>query len=102
MPSDINASVRRFIGENFLFREDVQSIRDDDSFMDAGIIDSTGVLELVFFLEATYGIEVGDEEIVPENIDSIGAIVRYVQGKLSAGPVRAAEQSAMEQGIHAG
>ncbi len=102
MSSAINASVRRFIGENFLFREDLRSIKDDDSFMDAGIIDSTGVLELVFFVETTYGIEVGDEEIVPENIDSISAIVRYVQRKLSAPLIHAVEQPSMEHAVHAG
>jgi acyl carrier protein len=54
---------------------------DDDSFLENGIIDSTGVLELVMFLEETYNIKVDDEEIVPDNLDSINNIKKYLQRK---------------------
>ena len=82
MQSDISASVRKFISDNFLFREGLATIADDASFLDAGIIDSTGVLELVSFLETTFAIEVQDDEMLPENLDSIRAISNYVARKL--------------------
>lgn len=70
--------VRSFIEENFLFRGNCESIRDDESLIAAGLIDSTGVLELVAFLEEQFGIEVADADIMPENLDSIRAITSYI------------------------
>jgi acyl carrier protein len=84
MQSDISASVRKFINENFLFREGIEAIADNASFLDAGIIDSTGVLELVSYLEDTWGITVADDEMLPENFDSISGIVAYLQRKRDA------------------
>ena len=81
MPHDISATLKRFIGENFMFQEEVDALPDDTSFLDAGIIDSTGVLELVCFLENSFGIQVADDEMLPENLDSIRAITAYVQRK---------------------
>ena len=88
MKHDISLAVRRFIGENFLFRDDGDAITHDASLLDAGIIDSTGVLELVSFLETTFGIEVQDEEMLPENLDSIRAITGYVSRKLESGKMQ--------------
>jgi acyl carrier protein len=88
MKYDISLAVRRFIGENFLFRDDGDAITHDASLLDAGIIDSTGVLELVSFLEASFGIEVLDDEMLPENLDSIRAISNYVSRKLESRPVQ--------------
>jgi acyl carrier protein len=88
MKHDISLAVRRFIGENFLFRDDGDAITHDASLLDAGIIDSTGVLELVSFLEASFGIEVLDDEMLPENLDSIRAISNYVSRKLESRPVQ--------------
>ena len=82
MNHDISPAVRRFIGENFLFRDQGDAIAHDASLLDAGIIDSTGVLELVCFLETTFGIQVADEEMLPENLDSIRNICNYVGRKL--------------------
>ena len=82
MQPDISATVRRFIGENFMFREELDSLLETASLLDAGIIDSTGVLELVCFLEGTFAIEIADDELLPENLDSIAAIGAYVQRKL--------------------
>ena len=82
MQPDINTAVRRFIGENFMFREELDSLLETASLLDAGIIDSTGVLELVCFLEGTFAIEIADDEMLPENLDSIAAIGAYVQRKL--------------------
>jgi len=87
MHHDISGTVRRFIGENFMFREEVDSLADGASLLDAGIIDSTGVLELVCFLESTFGIQIADEEMLPGNLDSIAAISAYVQRKIE--PLRA-------------
>ena len=82
MKHDIGLAVRRFISKNFLFRDDGDAITHEQSLLDAGIIDSTGVLELVCFLETTFGIEVQDDEMLPENLDSIRAISNYVGRKL--------------------
>jgi acyl carrier protein len=80
--SDVSIKVRRFVEENFLFREDRAVLSDGDSLLDAGLIDSTGVLELVAFLESEFLISMADADIVPANLDSIAAIVAYVNGKL--------------------
>jgi len=88
MKHDISLAVRGFIGENFLFRDDGDAITHDASLLDAGIIDSTGVLELVSFLETTFSIEVQDDEMLPENLDSIRAITSYVSRKLESGKVQ--------------
>jgi acyl carrier protein len=78
----IENTVREFIGENFLFRADAQ-VADDQSLLETGVMDSTGVLELIAFLEQTYGITVADEEIVPENLDSINSMTSYLNTKLA-------------------
>ncbi len=78
----IRAPIRRYILENFLFTDDEARLRDDASFLEEGIVDSTGVLELVMFVEETFGIEVPDEEILPENFDSVERLTRYVEAKL--------------------
>lgn len=72
--------VKEFIVENFLFGDD-QGLDNDASFLDNGIIDSTGILELVTFLEETFNIEIADEELVPENLDSINQIVSFLAKK---------------------
>ncbi|RLG54678.1 MAG: acyl carrier protein [Candidatus Hydrothermarchaeota archaeon] len=83
MKDSIEKKVREFIRENFLMGEDDGSIGPDDSLLDNGIIDSTGILELVAFLEETFEIEVKDEELVPENLDTISFIVSYIERKLA-------------------
>lgn len=84
MPADIESKIRKFIEDNFLFREDREGLSDTESLLDAGLIDSTGVLELVSFLESQFGIRVADAEIVPDNLDSVRAIVMFVAGKVEA------------------
>jgi acyl carrier protein len=76
--------VRKFIISNFLYGQD-RSFKEDDSFMGEGIVDSTGVLQLVAFLEETYGITVEDEEMIPENLDSISNVSAYLVHKMSSG-----------------
>ena len=77
-----------FYRRKLLFRDDGDAITHDASLLDAGIIDSTGVLELVCFLETTFGIEVRDDEMLPENLDSIRAISHYVARKLESRKVQ--------------
>jgi acyl carrier protein len=79
--SETRDIVRAFIVENFLFGND-DGLMDDTSFLDEGIIDSTGILELVSFLEDEFGIAVGDEELIPENLDSLGNVIAYLEGKV--------------------
>jgi acyl carrier protein len=79
--TDIEQKIRQFLTDNFLFREDRASLTDAESLLEAGVIDSTGVLELIAFLESEFGLAVDDAEIVPENLDSISRIVGYVKGK---------------------
>ena len=76
----LRQEIREFIVNNFLFNQE-HSLHDDDSFMELGIVDSTGVLELVAFLEEKYAIEVGDE-LSPENLDSISRLTKFVSRKL--------------------
>jgi acyl carrier protein len=75
--------LRAFIKENFLFGQE-PDFSNDDSFLEMGLIDSTGVLELVNHLEENYQIKVEDEELVPENLDTVNLIVRFVESKQSA------------------
>ena len=79
--SDYKAQIRTFVVDNFLFGQ-AGDLADDTSFLEGGIIDSTGVLELGTHLETTYGIKVNDEELIPENLDSINAIAGYLGTKL--------------------
>ena len=81
--STTKQKIRQFISDNFLFREDRANVADDESLLDAGLIDSTGVLELVAYLEGEFGIQMQDAEIIPENLDSIVKITAYVEGKLA-------------------
>jgi len=81
MSDIIKGKVRAFIVENFLFGKD-DNLNDDTSFLDEGIIDSTGILELVSFIEEEFSISVEDEDLVPENLDSINNAVAYVDKKM--------------------
>ena len=78
--NDIAQCLRQFVKENFLFgRED--TFTDADSFLELGIIDSTGVLELVTFIEQQHQITVEDDELVPEHLDSIDNLVQFITAK---------------------
>lgn len=76
-------TIRKFVIDNYLFGEEGK-LGNEDSFMETGIIDSTGILELVRFLESTYRIKVEDEELIPDNLDSVNKIVSFIQAKQSA------------------
>jgi len=73
--------IRSFITENFLFSDD-ESLNENESLLEQGIIDSTGILELVSFVESTFDITVADDDIVPENFDSISNVVNYLERKI--------------------
>lgn len=76
----IRKRLREFVAKNF-YLADPGSFDDRSSFLDRGIIDSTGVLELVSFVEGEYGLAVADEDIVPTNFDSIDALAAFVARK---------------------
>jgi acyl carrier protein len=80
----IAQEIRGFVVANFLFGQEGGSLSEEQSFLETGIIDSTGVLELVAFLEQRYGISVDDRELLPENLDSISNVTRYVTRKTGA------------------
>jgi acyl carrier protein len=77
--SAVEAKVRGYILENLLFTSDASQLPNDASLLDRGIIDSTGVLEIVLFLESEFGVKVKDSEMLPENFDSVNNIVNFVQ-----------------------
>jgi acyl carrier protein len=78
---DVKGIVRDFIKNNFLYASDIDSINDDDSFTQKGIIDSTGVLELIDFIEESFEIIIENDEVVPDNLDSLNRIERYILKK---------------------
>jgi len=78
--SDMKEKIRNFIVENFLFG-DAGELKEDTSFLNDGIIDSTGILELVDYIEENFGIKVEDDELVPENLDSIKNLEVYITKK---------------------
>jgi acyl carrier protein len=79
---DIAQQFRNFIVDNFMLGRSQDELSNDDSLLDKGIIDSTGVLELVSFIEQTFSFAVEDEELVPENLDSVNRLTAYVNKKI--------------------
>jgi acyl carrier protein len=77
----IEAKIRDYILENYLFTDDQNALSNQESFLDKGIIDSTGIMEVIMFLEEEFGISVEDEEMIPENLDSVNNIVAFVNRK---------------------
>ena len=75
--------IKKFILSEFVF--DRNGIDSDEDLLSQGILDSSGVLQLVFFMEKEYGISVGDEEIVPDNFQSVNALTHFIQRKKGAG-----------------
>jgi acyl carrier protein len=82
--SAIDHDVREFLTLNFPLGAEGYSLSADDSLIEVGVIDSTGVLELIEFIESKYDITIPDEDVLPENLDSIANIMRYVSGRLAA------------------
>jgi len=80
----IESRVRRFLLENYLFTTDDTLLGNDDSLLQKGIVDSTGMMELINFIEDGFGIRIAEEEMIPENLDSVRAIVAFVTARQAA------------------
>ncbi len=83
--TDLQLSIIDFVNRNFLMNSDAVKYSNADSFMERGIIDSTGVLELVNFIQQTFMITVNDEDLTPENLDSVNNLVSYIKRKKTTG-----------------
>ena len=81
---DTREAVRGYIVENFLFGDAEPLTGDDISLLDAGIMDSVGVMELVAFLEQDFGLSIEDDELIPENLDSVSNLVKFISAKQAA------------------
>lgn len=88
----LQEDIKNFIVENFLFG-DAGGLNNDSSFIKEGIVDSTGILQLVAFIQEQYLVAVEDEELIPENLDSVSKVAAFVEGK---------RRSAQEAGVAAG
>lgn len=80
----LNEELRQFVIDNFMFGKPYKGFADDDSFIEKGIIDSTAVMELVAFLEKRYRIKLQDQDLIPDNLDSINNLTRFVASRLPA------------------
>lgn len=80
----VRRQVRQFILANYLFSDDEGKLADSASLMENGVMDSTGILELIMFLEETFGVRVSEEEMVPGNLDSVDNICAFVERKQGA------------------
>jgi acyl carrier protein len=83
MEDRVKSELRAFVVNSFLFGDTTRQPDDDTSLIDAGIVDSTGILEMIEFLGEHFGVEVAETETVPENLGSIANLARFVVGKLS-------------------
>ena len=84
MADALNDQIRNFILENYLFTNDASALGVDDSLLGRGIVDSTGMLEIIFFIEEQLGVKVKDEEMIPDNLDSVSKIAAFVANKRKA------------------
>jgi acyl carrier protein len=84
MKDELRERIRTFILQNYLFTEDPSALGLDDSLLGRGIVDSTGMLEIIMFIEEQLGVKVRDEELIPENLDGVNRIAAYVESKRRA------------------
>lgn len=87
--ADMTTELKRFLIDNFVYDESYP-FDETASLMEEGVLDSTGVLELIVFLERRFGVKVSDDELTPENLDSIANIINYLRRKLAQDPAAAA------------
>jgi len=78
--SEVSKGVREFIEKNFVYDQEM-SLKNDESLLDSGLVDSTGILEVVSFIEQTYNISIEDHEMIPDNLDSINKIATFIISK---------------------
>lgn len=90
MEFELKSGLREFIRINYLFGDDTRMPADDESLLETGVLDSTGVLELIEHLEDSYGITVAETETVPDNLGSITNLTRFVMHKTGSLPAEAA------------
>ena len=81
MSDDLRQRIQKFILENYLFSTDPTALGYDDSLLGRGIIDSTGMLEIIMFIEEQLGVAVKDEEMIPDNLDSVNRIAAFVESR---------------------
>jgi len=81
---ELRDQIHNFIVENFLFGDEAPLTSDEQSLLDTGIIDSVGVMELVSYLESDHGLQIQDEDLVPENLDSIANLESFIRRKVAA------------------
>ena len=84
MTDALHDQIRAFILENYLFTSDTAALGLDDSLLSRGIVDSTDMLEIIFFIEEQLGVKVKDEEMIPDNLDSVSKIASFVTSKRKA------------------
>lgn len=78
---DTRAVIRRFIADNLMYSSKGFNLDDDVSFLEEGVVDSLGVMELVVFVEEQFGVQVADEEVTPEYFDSVNRLAHYIELK---------------------
>ena len=81
--SNLNQSINEFVNKNFLMNSGAVEFTNDDSLVEKGIIDSTGVLEMISFIQQQFGIKVKDEDLIPENLDSVNNIASFITRKIN-------------------
>jgi|SRR5579859_698321 len=95
----LNDELRKFVIDNFLFGKPYEGFADGDSFIEHGIIDSTAVMELIAFLEERYRIKLQDQDLIPENLDSINGLARFVESRVQPNFVGAPHAGRIVLGI---
>lgn len=78
---EIEEKIRKFLIENFVLSEQLDELGFEESFLENGVVDSTGILELVFFVEDQFGIQIDTSEVQPENFDSVNCLASYIRRK---------------------
>ena len=81
---EVRHKLRHFILENYLFTDDESALKDGDSFLEGGILDSMGILELIEHLDESFGVKVEGDELVPDNLDSINSLITFIGKKIPA------------------
>ena len=82
MADPLRDKIRDFILQNYLFTTNASALGLDDSLLERGVVDSSGMMEIIFFIEEQLGVAMREHEMVPDNLDSVNKIARFVQGRL--------------------
>ncbi len=79
--ADPRSRIRTFLAENFLYSADGFPYGDEESLLEAGVVDSTGILELTLFVEETFGFQIPDDDVVPDHFDSVAKLAAYIESR---------------------